>query len=106
MPSAKRATSPPSFFLAEDASPGSPRLCPEDERHATRVLRLGVGDALVALDGRGGRHVLRVRSMRRGSLELEQAGPSELVPAPGEAGADLPWFEVAVSWPRRNQVEG
>jgi 16S rRNA (uracil1498-N3)-methyltransferase len=106
MPSGKRATSPPAFFLAEDASALQPRLCPEDERHAVRVLRLGTGDALVGLDGRGGRHPLRVRALRKGSVELEAEGPVELVPAPGEDGADLPWFEIAVAWPRRNRVEG
>src|SRR5262245_35621614 len=106
MPSGKRASSPPAFFLADDASPGEPRLCPEDERHAARVLRLGIGDALVALDGRGARHPLRVRALRKGSLELEAAGSPEQDPAPGEAGSDLPWFEVAVAWPRRNRVEG
>jgi len=46
-----------------------------------------------------------VRSLRKGALELEPAGPAELVPAPGEEGSLLPWFEVAVAWPRRNRVE-
>ena len=101
-----RASTLPAFFLADDAKAGEPRLRPEDEQHAARVLRLGVGDSLVGLDGCGGRHPLRVRSLHRGSFELEQAGPAELVPGPGEAGADLPWFEVAVAWPRRNRVEG
>jgi 16S rRNA (uracil1498-N3)-methyltransferase len=106
MPIAKRASSPPAFFLAEDASPGEPRLRQEDEQHAARVVRLGIGDALVGLDGRGGRHPLRVRALRKGSLELEPAGSPEHVPGPGEADSDLPWFEIAVAWPRRNRVDG
>lgn len=106
MASGKRTLSPPAFFLADDAQPLVPRLRPEDEQHAARVLRLGIGEPLVGLDGRGGRHPLRVRALRRGALELEPAGPVELVPAPGEAGAALPWFELAVAWPRRSRVEG
>jgi 16S rRNA (uracil1498-N3)-methyltransferase len=105
VPSGKRA-SPPAFFLAADGHSGEPRLRPEDERHAALVLRLVAGDPLVGLDGRGGRHPLRVRTVRKRSLALEPAGPAELVPAPGEAGSDLPWFEVAVAWPRRNRAEG
>jgi 16S rRNA (uracil1498-N3)-methyltransferase len=30
----------------------------------------------------------------------------ELVAAPGEPGSVLPWIEIAVSWPRKNRVEG
>jgi len=104
--SGKRALSPPAFFLADGARPGEPRLLPEDEQHATRVLRLGVGDLLVGLDGKGGRHPLRVRALRRGAVELEETGPAEVVPGPGQADAPLPWVEVAIAWPRRNRVEG
>jgi len=100
-----RASSLPAFFLSEDTKAGEPRLQREDEQHAARVLRLRPGDSLVGLDGRGGRHPLRVRAVRKGLLELEVAGPVEVVPGPGEADAALPWFEVAVAWPRRNRVE-
>ena len=65
-----------------------------------------MGDGLVGLDGRGGRHPLRVRALGKRSLELDPSGPVELVPGPGAEGSDLPWFEVAVAWPRRNRVEG
>jgi 16S rRNA (uracil1498-N3)-methyltransferase len=95
----------PAFFLRADADEVAPRLAPEDERHAVRVLRLASGALLHGLDGRGARVPLRVRTVRRDGLELEPAGPKELVPAPGEEGAPLPWFELAVAWPRRNRVD-
>lgn len=106
MASGKRTLTPPAFFLADDSTPGEARLRPEDEQHAARVLRFGVGDPLIGLDGRGGRHPLRVCARRKGALELEETGPAVLVPGPGEADAPLPWIEVAVAWPRRNRVEG
>jgi len=102
----KRPLSPPAFFLADDSRTGQRRLRPEDEQHAVRVLRLGVGDPLLGLDGRGGRQPLRVRGLQRSRVQLEEAGPLEVVPGPGEAEAPLPWVEVAVAWPRRNRVEG
>lgn len=95
----------PAFFLEEAVDAGPPRLLAEDVLHATRVLRLRAGDLLTGLDGRGGRLSLRVRSVHRASLELEPVGSAEHLPAPGEEGAALPWFEIAVSWPRRNRVE-
>jgi 16S rRNA (uracil1498-N3)-methyltransferase len=103
--SSGRSSSPPAFFLEPGASALGPRLSEEDERHATRVLRLAAGDALLGLDGRGGRHPLRIRALRKGMLELEPDGPSTREPAPGEQDSALPWFEVAVAWPRRNRAE-
>lgn len=105
MPVGSRSRSnPPAFFL-EDAQGETLRLLPEDALHAARVLRLVAGDLLFGLDGKGGRFPLRVREARRKELLLEPAGEAERTPAPGEEGSRLPWFEVAVSWPRRNRVE-
>lgn len=83
----------------------APRLDPEDERHALRVLRLAPGDLLIGLDGRGRRAPLRVASATRSELALEPAGPVETAPRAGEEGADLPWIEVAVAWPRRARAD-
>lgn len=95
----------PAFFLAPDSTPDHPRLLPEDARHAQRVLRLGQGERLLGLDGRGVRQPLRVRAVRKNALELEAGGAATHEPAPGEEGSALPWFELAVAWPRRNRVE-
>lgn len=93
---------PPAFFLAEGQLD---ELQPEEAEHAQKVLRLAPGDLLTGLDGRGGRYPLRVRALTKRALTLESAGEPELEPAPGAEGAPLPWFEVAVSWPKRNRVE-
>src|SRR6185503_18739861 len=52
-----------------------------------------------------GRILLGIRALTRDGIELQPLGPAESTPAPGESGALLPWFEVAVSWPRKNRVE-
>lgn len=96
--------SAPAFFLASVVGETPIRLEPEEERHATRVLRLAAGDVLVGLDGRGTRWALRVRAAGK-ALELEAAADPEHEPAPGAEGSDCPWFELAVAWPRRNRVE-
>ncbi|MSR61100.1 MAG: 16S rRNA (uracil(1498)-N(3))-methyltransferase [Planctomycetes bacterium] len=105
MPKGSRSLpSPPAFFLAEEAS-GEPRLCGEDEQHALRVLRLGAGEPLIGLDGRGGRFPMRVRGVEKRALTLEFDGEAEQVPEPGAAGSPLPWFELDIAWPRRTRVE-
>jgi 16S rRNA (uracil1498-N3)-methyltransferase len=103
--SGSRSARPPAFFLAPEATPEAPRLAEEDERHALRVLRLAPGAQLVGLDGRGVRFPLRVRARTERGLELEAAGDATREPEPGEAGAPLPWIELAVAWPRKNRVE-
>lgn len=56
-------------FYIEDG-----RLCEEDLRHAQRVLRLKVGEEIVALDGKGGR--FRARLGEDGLVETLEALPS------------------------------
>ena len=96
------------FFLARApmiSGGGRPELLPEDREHALRVLRIGEGDRLVGLDGRGGSWPLVVRSVGRDRLELEAAGPGKVDPAPGEEGAALPWIEIAVPFPKGGRCE-
>ena len=97
---------PPAFFLAEPPGERPARLVAEDAEHAIRVLRLRPGDLLLGLDGRGHRWPLRITALGTHEIGLQPAGPGEFVPAPGEAGSMLPWIELAVSWPRRNRIEG
>ena len=97
---------PAAFFLAEPPGERPARLVPEEAEHAIRVLRLRSGDLILGLDGLGHRWPLRITALGTSEVGLQPAGPAEFVPAPGEAGSVLPWVEVAVSWPRRNRVEG
>jgi len=93
------------FFLAGDPDAEPPALLEEEQVHARRVLRLGVGDALIGLDGRGGRWPLVVRDTTGGRFEVELRGSPERDPPPGAAGAPLPWIEVAVALPREKRAE-
>jgi 16S rRNA (uracil1498-N3)-methyltransferase len=93
---------PPAFFLADGQTT---ELLPEEAEHALKVLRLAPGDLLTGLNGRGGRYPLRVRALAKRALALDPAGEPLFEPAPGAAGAPMPWFELAVSWPKRNRVE-
>ncbi len=94
------------FFLATTPLEGRTAvLAPEDEEHARRVLRLRAGDRLEGIDGRGRAWELElVRSDGR-AFELrllrELAGQAR----PGEAGAALPWIEVAASLPKGARSE-
>lgn len=93
---------PPAFFLAEGRTD---ELEEEEAQHARKVLRLAEGDLLIGLDGAGTRRPLRVRQLSKRALLLEPAGEPEHEPAPGAEGSPLPWFELAIAWPRRNRVE-
>jgi 16S rRNA (uracil1498-N3)-methyltransferase len=90
------------FFLEQVERPV---LHGEDAAHARRVLRLGPGDELTGLDGRGGRWPLRVSSTREGGFVVEATGEPTREPAPGEPGAPLPWIEVAVAIPKEKRAE-
>jgi 16S rRNA (uracil1498-N3)-methyltransferase len=63
---------------APDAVEGHDVLLPEDEgAHLTRVLRVGVGDALRVFDGRGGEFAAEVIAARRSSVCVRVAHPEE-----------------------------
>lgn len=94
------------FFHLEHAPvDGRARLCESDTRHATRVLRLRVGEELVGGDGRGRAWPLRVVAVGRAGLELEVAGPAWSVPAAGEPGSRAPRVELALALPRGGRSE-
>lgn len=88
------------FFLATRPGEGRPRLTAEDERHATRVLRVGPGELLLGADGQGTAWPLRVASVGRAGLDLDVVGEPLAQPRPGSSDSRLPWIEVAVALPR------
>ncbi len=93
------------FFLRTTPEDGEPELEPEEVDHVLRVLRMGVGDELIGLDGRGGAWPLTVRRAERRRIELASTGPAEREPRPGEPGAALPWIEAAVAFPKPPRAE-
>lgn len=92
------------FFL-EEIPPAPPRLLASDAEHARVVLRMQAGDACTGLDGRGHSWPLRVVHADRKRFEVALAGEPTSEPAPGEAGASLPWIEVAFAPPRGARAE-
>jgi len=98
------AAAPPRIFI--QPSPGAaPLPFPGEAEHLVRVLRARVGDLVIGLDGAGGEHPLRIRACDKRNFELEPCGDPIHEPAPGRAGAPLPWIEVAVAWPRPNRAD-
>ena len=94
----------PHFFLEEAPVGARLRLGAAEAEHA-RVLRLKAGAPCVGLDGQGGRWELEVAQVAPKELLLDLRGPRQELPAPGQAGAALPWIEMAIAWPRRNRAE-
>jgi len=88
------------FFLAGRPEAGRAELHGEDARHALRVLRLGVGDRLVGLDGHGGVWPMAIDSVDRDSVEVRQAGEGRIEPPYGAPGSVLPRIEISTAWPR------
>ena len=93
------------FLLARSPAEGRPELAPEEREHALRVLRLGEGDRLVGLDGRGAAWPLFVRAVRREGLELAPAGEPEREPEPGAPGSAVARLEVVLPLPRGARAE-
>jgi 16S rRNA (uracil1498-N3)-methyltransferase len=88
------------FFLDPAAPEGAPRLLPDDERHALKVLRLEPGACIVALDGAGSTWDLELADVRRGEALWRLRGELASEPEPGAPGSALPWLEVAVAPPK------
>lgn len=93
------------FLLESTPDDGEARLCDADLRHALSVVRLGIGDLLLGLDGRGAAWPLRVRAVERRRLELEVSGDVLREPQPGTEQAALPHVELAVCLPKSSRAE-
>lgn len=66
---------------APDAEEGHDIRLPDDEAaHLTRVLRLGVGDAIRVFDGRGGAFAAEIIAARRSDVRVRIGQPEESVP--------------------------
>ena len=70
------------LHVEEELRPGTRLVLPEEAaHHATRVLRLGAGDALMLFDGRGGEYEARIVALERGrasvAVEAHQARERE-----------------------------
>ncbi|MCP3916710.1 MAG: 16S rRNA (uracil(1498)-N(3))-methyltransferase [bacterium] len=93
-------------FLISHSNTGVPEsLAPEELHHARNVVRLRPGDAIVGLDGRGGRYPLRVLAVDRHAIAVEPTGEAEHEPAPGEAGAPLPRIIACAPLPKGPRAE-
>ncbi len=73
----------PDHWFYGSAADGHARFTfsPEETTHATKVLRLRVGDALQWLDGAGGRYRGRITDLARSGMSAT-ASTTELEPAP------------------------
>lgn len=104
-PRRDRAAPTRRFLLEITPAEGSPRLLPEEAEHALRVLRVGIGDRIVGLDGRGHSWTLEVVGAERRHLELRPLGALVEEPPPGAPGATLPWIELHLPLPRGGRAE-
>ena len=69
-------------FFAPDLS-GTAYTLPEDEsKHAVRVLRLGMGDEVELLDGRGGRYQAAVADANPKRCQLRITAHKQVPPRP------------------------
>jgi len=93
------------FALVGPPELGLFELADGEADHARRVLRLGLGDKLVGLDGAGAAWPLVVARSDARTFEVRGDGEPTREPAPGEYGSGLPWIEVATALPRGDRGE-
>ena len=73
----------PRFYLPTlDPAAADAALPPEEARHLTRVLRLGVGDELRVFDGHGVECLARVAHISRDTVTVTLAGRVDPAPSP------------------------
>jgi 16S rRNA (uracil1498-N3)-methyltransferase len=77
------------------------RLPPDEAKHLTRVLRLGVGDDVAVFDGRGREFHARVTAAARDAVDLELVAP--LVPAP-ESRVPLTLVQAVLKGDKMDEV--
>jgi len=99
------ASSEAPLFFIQEPGPGGALLLAEDELQHLKVLRLKEGDACLGMDGAGRRWPLVVRTIERRRVELEATDEPSQEAAPGSAGAQLPWIEICIAWPRKTRAE-
>ena len=93
------------FLLETTPDEGVPCLAPADLQHALRVLRMGVGDRLIGLDGCGSAWPLEVSAADKRHLELNLVGDKITHPAPGEPGSGLAWIGLHAPLPKAGRAE-
>lgn len=93
------------LFLAGAPERGRAQLLADDVEHATRVLRLGPGDRLVGLDGRGRSWRCTVAAVERRAVLLEGAELLAEAPEPGTNAAEDPAITLHVALPRPGPAE-
>lgn len=93
------------LFLAAAPLGDAAELHPDDVEHATRVLRLGVGDRIVGLDGLGRSWRCVVAAVERRAVRLARVEPLAEEPAPGAETARDPAIVLHVALPRPGPAE-
>ncbi len=96
------------LFLAgppRNSEDGSARLHPEDAEHALRVLRLGVGHAVVGLDGAGHAWNAVVASITRRDVFLGELSLCASEPPPDDPASEALHVSIYVSWPKSGPAE-
>jgi 16S rRNA (uracil1498-N3)-methyltransferase len=99
------------FFLsrspldAQREGRGRPELSRAEAEHAVRVVRLRAGDRFIGLDGRGHAWTIAIVGVEAGTPVLECVDDARSEPRAGDAGAALPWIEIALVLPRATRAE-
>lgn len=96
------------FFLAPDAETTVGEridLLEGELEHATRVLRLGAGQEIEVLDGRGGRGRAELVGSGRRPDGARLLAPLDRTPLAGEPGSRLPHLELVLPPPRGARFE-
>jgi 16S rRNA (uracil1498-N3)-methyltransferase len=89
-------------FKVDDCTGPTLEVVGREARHALRVLRLGVGDAVALFDGRGGEVVGRIASASRTGFTVSV--PEQAIP-PRRDRAERPALVLAVATPKGSRAD-